>query len=82
MKLILQPGSTVVGCEDCIRLERVHIEMVDNYYNLLNEQRRLLYEGETNEAWKMDEPILRAEAEKEAALENLTNHRKSHWYPS
>ena len=69
--------------EDCCRpLEEVHIEKVDNYYNLLKEQNRLLCEDRAYEARKLDAPILKAEVEKEAALANLTRHRNSHaWYP-
>jgi hypothetical protein len=75
-------SEDLLGEDCCRRFEEVHIEKVDNYYNLLKEQKRLLSEGTAYEARKLDAPILRAEVEKDAALANLSRHRNSHaWYP-
>ena len=77
----LRAGERRLDCKDCTRFEQVHVEKVDSYANLLREQKRLLSEGKTDEAKRLDEQILKAQAEKEASLANLTTHRNSHLYP-
>lgn len=67
-----------MDCARCTELEARHAAVIDEYISIVERQSRMFVSGDTDAGLDLDDAIKRVKAEREAALRQLNEHRRTH----